>query len=80
MTRGQDRGDASNQLRVMVNGHAIAIHAPSDRAIVERVSAFIDRKIAEDDWRPHASREDALRCWARIDGIRAAVLKAKGLI
>jgi len=64
----------------MVNGHAITISAPSDRAIVERVSEFIDRKIAENDWRPYSTKESALRSWAKSGGIRKAVLIAKGLI
>ena len=73
-----DRFSPTNQ--VMVNGHAITISAPSDRAIVARVCAFIDRKIAENDWSPYSTKEAALRSWAKPEGIRKAVLKAKGLI
>ena len=61
-------------------GHVIRLSGPSDRAVGERVAAFIDRKVAEDDWRPHASKEAALQRWAELNGIRAAVLRAKGLI
>mgnify|MGYP001185929567 FL=1 len=80
MARKQDRYAKSAQSQVMVNGHAIRLSAPSDRAVVERVVAFIDRKVAEDDWRPHASKEAALKSWSKLNGIRAAVLRAKGLL
>ena len=80
MARKQDRYAQSAQQQVMVNGHVIRLSVPSDRAVVERVAALIDRKVAKDDWRPHASQEAALQRWAELDGIRAAVLRAKGLI
>ena len=80
MARKQDRYAQSAQQQVMVNGHVIRLSVPSDRAVVERVAALIDRKVAKDDWRPHASKEAALQRWAELDGIRAAVLRAKGFI
>ena len=80
MERNQHGLHRSQQMQITVNGQAIKLSVPSDRAVVERVAAQIDRRVAEDDWRPHSSREVALKCWAKLGGIRVAVLQAKGLL
>ena len=80
MARIQHGSDSSLQSQLTVNGQIIKLTVPSDQAVVERVAALIDRRVAEDDWRPHSSREAALNCWAKLGGIRVAVLKAKGLL
>ena len=80
MARNQHGSDRSLQSQITVNGKIIKLTVPSDQAVVERVAALIDRRVAEDDWRPHSSREAALNCWAKLGGIRVAVLKAKGLL
>ena len=80
MARNQYGSDRSLQSQITVNGQIIKLTVPSDQAVVERVAALIDRRVAEDDWRPHSSREAALNCWAKLGGIRVAVLKAKGLL
>ena len=40
----------------------------------------MQRRIAEDDWRPYASKTDALQAWRRLGGIRLQVLQALQLI
>ncbi len=80
MARTEHGFDKPERSQVTVNGQVINLSVPSDRAVVERVAALIDRRVAEDDWRPHTSREAALQCWAKLGGIRVAVLKAKGLL
>ena len=80
MERNQNNFDNSDQSQITVNGQIIRLSVPSDRAVVERVAALIDRRVKEDDWRPHTSKEAALSCWERLGGIRVAVLKAKGLL
>ena len=80
MARNQNNFDNSDQSQITVDGQIIKLSVPSDRAVVARVAALIDRRVAEDDWRPHSSREAALNCWAKLGGIRVAVLKAKGLL
>ena len=80
MARDQEGIENSPQTHISVEGQLIKLSVPSDRAVVERVAALIDRRVEEDDWRPHASREAVLKCWAKLGGIRVAVLKAKGLL
>ena len=74
----RDQEGIENSPNTHQRGRSPAV-VPSDRAVVERVAALIDRS-EEDDWRPHTSREAALKCWAKLGGIRVAVLKAKGLL
>ena len=79
MARNQNNFDNSDQSQITVNGQIIRLSVPSDRAVVERVGALIDSRVAEDDWRPHTSREAALQCWGKLGGIRVAVLESKRL-
>ena len=65
---------------VQLNGVTIHLDRPSDKAVVERVAAHIQRRIAEDDWRPYASKADALGAWEKLGGIRLKVLKALRLV
>ena len=80
MARDQEGIENSPQTHISVEGQLIKLSVPSDRAVVERVAALIDRRVKEDDWRPHTTKEAALSCWERLGGIRVAVLKAKGLL
>ena len=63
-----------------LNGRSIVLQASSDRAVVERVTRHIQRRIDEDDWRPYRSQADALRAWTRLGGIRVQVLEALNLL
>jgi hypothetical protein len=65
---------------VDLNGTMIHLDRPSDKAVVQRVAAQIQRRIAEDDWRPYASKADALGAWKKLGGIRLKVLKAFNLV
>ena len=65
---------------VDLNGTTIHLDRPSDNAVVQRVAAQIQRRIAEDDWRPYASKADALGAWKKLGGIRLKVLKAFNLV
>ena len=65
---------------VDLNGTIIHLDRPSDKAVVQRVAAQIQRRIAEDDWRPYASKADALGAWKKLGGIRLKVLKAFNLV
>ena len=64
----------------LLNGRVIHLEAPSDRAVAQRVAQHMKRRIAEDDWRPYASKADALQAWRRLGGIRLQVLQALQLI
>lgn len=63
-----------------LNGTTIYFDRPSDKAVVRRVAAHIQRRIVEDDWRPYASKADALEAWEKLGGIRLKVLQAFGLV
>ena len=65
---------------VELNGTTIYLDRPSDKAVVQRVAAHIQRRIAEDDWRPYASKADALAVCAKLGGIRLKVLQAFDLV
>jgi len=64
----------------LLNGKKIYLNRPSDRAVVVRVAAHIQRRIDEDDWRPYKSKTDALQAWVRLGGIRLKVLEAYELV
>jgi len=64
----------------LLNGRVIYLAAPSDRAVAQRVAQHMQRRITEDDWRPYASKADALQAWRRLGGIRLQVLQALQLI
>ena len=64
----------------LLNGRVIHLVAPSDRAVAQRVAQHMQRRITEDDWRPYASKADALQAWRRLGGIRLQVLQALQLI
>ena len=93
MALKQDRFAKSAHSQVVVNGHVIRLSEPHHKAEVQRVVSLIDRKIAEDDWRPYASKEEAGNHWKAslnrdkaprsikaLNKIRLAVLRAKGII
>ena len=65
---------------VELNGTTIYLDRPSDRAVVQRVAAHIQRRIAEDDWKPYASKASALAAWKKLGGIRLKVLQAFELV
>ncbi len=80
MAREQDLYAKSAQSQVVVDGHAIRLSNPKDRAEIQRVIEIIDRRVASEDWRPYSSKEEAVKSWSELKGVRAAVLRAKGLI
>ena len=52
----------------------------SDARVAERVARHLRRRIEEDDWRPYQSKQDALRAWRRLGGIRLQVMEELGLL
>ncbi len=65
---------------IELNGTKIHVDRPSDKAVAQRVAAHIQRRIAEDDWRPYSSKADAIGAWEKLGGIRLKVLNALNLI
>ena len=65
---------------VVIGGTTLQLARRSDVAVALRVAAHFQRRIAEDDWRPYRSREDAVRAWSRLSGIRLQVMQALGLL
>lgn len=65
---------------VVIEGTTLRFARPSDVAVARRVAAHFQRRIAEDDWRPYRSREDAVRVWTRLGGIRFQVMQALSLL
>ena len=65
---------------IELNGTTIYLDRPSAKAVAQRVAAHIQRRIVEDDWRPYASKADALAAWAKLGGIRLKVLQAFDLV
>ena len=63
-----------------LNGQTLNLKAASDARVAERVAQHLQRRIEEDDWRPYKSKEEALRAWGRLGGIRLQVIKALGLL
>ena len=63
-----------------LNGKPIRISVPSDRLVVDRVARQMQRRLAENDWRPYGSKADALQAWSRLGGIRVDVLRALDLL
>ena len=66
-------------IKILLNGHTIHLKAASDAKVAERVAAHMQRRIQEDDWQPYRSREEAVRAWTRLGGIRLQVMQALGL-
>ena len=66
-------------IEILLNGHTIYLKAASDAKVAERVAAQMQRRIREDDWRPYRSRDEAIRAWTRLGGIRLQVMQALGL-
>ena len=63
-----------------INGQTLNLKAASDARVAERVAQHLQRRIEEDDWRPYKSKEEALRAWSRLGGIRLQVMQALGLL
>ena len=72
--------ETRTDMDVELNRTTIHLDRPSDKAVVQRVAAHIQRRIVEDDWRPYASKADALVAWEKLGGIRLKVLKALNLV
>ena len=70
----------ASELTHELNGKPIRISVPSDRLVVDRVARHMQRRLAENDWRPYSSQADALQAWARLGGIRVDVLRALDLL
>ena len=62
------------------DGQSLNLKAASDARVAQRVAQHLQRRIEEDDWRPYKSKEDALRAWTRLGGIRLQVMQALGLL
>ena len=80
MARKQDCYAELAQTQVKVNGHAIRLSGPKDHAEIQRAVEIIDRRVASEDWRPYSSKEECIESWSELKGVKAAVLRAKGLI
>jgi hypothetical protein len=65
---------------VVIGGTTLRLARRSDIAIAQRVAAHFQRRMTENDWRPYRSREDAVRVWARLGGIRLQVMQALSLL
>lgn len=65
---------------VMIAGTTLRLTRPSDVAVAQRVATHLQRRITEDDWRPYRSRQDAVRAWSRLGGIRVQVMQALSLL
>ena len=63
-----------------LDGQTLNLKAASDARVAQRVAKHLQRRIEEDDWRPYKSKEDALRAWTRLGGIRLQVMQALGLL
>jgi len=63
-----------------LNDLNLNLKAASDARVAERVAKHLQRRIQEDDWRPYRSKEEAVRAWSRLGGIRVQVMQALGLI
>ena len=63
-----------------LNAHNLNLKAASDMRVAKRVASHLQRRIEEDDWRPYQSKEEAVRAWSRLGGIRLQVMQALGLI
>lgn len=65
---------------VFLNGHTLRLTAASDARVAERVAAQLQRRIDEDDWTPYRSKDEAVRAWTRLGGIRLQVMQALNLV
>lgn len=65
---------------VVIGGTTLRLARRSDVAVALRVAAHIQRRIAEDNWRPYRSKQDAVQAWSRLGGIRFQVMQALGLL
>ena len=67
-------------MELKINGRTICVRFKSDAHVAQRVAAHIQRRIEEEDWLAFQSKEDALRSWQKLGGIRVEVLRAYDLI
>ena len=65
---------------VVIGGTTLRLTRRSDVAVALRVAAHVQRRIAEDNWRPYRSKQDAGQAWSRLGGIRFQVMQALGLL
>jgi hypothetical protein len=65
---------------VVIGETSLQLARRSDVAVALRVATHFQRRIAEVDWRPNRSREDAVRAWTRLGGIRFQVMQAPSLL
>jgi len=65
---------------VVIGGTTLRLGRRSDVAVALRVAAHVQRRIAEDNWRPYRSKQDAIQAWSRLGGIRFQVMQALGLL
>ena len=67
-------------MELQIDGRPISVRFRSDAVVAQRVGAHIQQRIEEDDWLPFQTKEDALRSWQKLGGIRVQVLRAYDLI
>ncbi len=65
---------------VVIGGTTLRLARRSDVAVALRVAAHVQRRIAEDNWRPYRSKQDTVQAWSRLGGIRFQVMQALGLL
>ena len=65
---------------VVIGGTTLRLARRSDVAVALRVAAHVQRRIAEDNWRPYRNKQDAVQAWSRLGGIRFQVMQALGLL
>ena len=65
---------------VVIGGTTLRLARRSDVAVALRVAAHVQRRIAEDNWRPYRCKQDAVQAWSRLGGIRFQVMQALGLL
>ena len=65
---------------LVINGKTIAVNAPSDVTVAQRVAKHMQRRIDEDDWRPYKSKAEAVAAWSKLGRIRVKVMQALALL
>ena len=65
---------------MVVDGAKFQLQRSSDVAVLKRVLAHFQRRIAEDDWRPFNCQQVVIKTWKRLGGRRLQVIEALGLL
>lgn len=65
---------------ILINGVLLSVPFKSDAVVARRIAAHLERRINENDWRPFRTKDEAIAAWAKLGGLRLAVLRAYKLI